>query len=88
MISCWLPPGVTWSGNPVPERSRALAGVCSRPTFSAADVQMSFPLEAAAGRGGLDDKWPHLMDFLKRIHARPAYKRALERGGEYGIVGG
>ena len=55
--------------------------------FSAADVQMSFPLEAAAARGGLNTQWPHLTDFLQRIHARPAYKRALERGGEYGIVG-
>ncbi|MEH6500482.1 MAG: glutathione S-transferase [Pseudoalteromonas distincta] len=55
--------------------------------FSAADVQMSFPLEAAAARGGLDQKWPHLTAFLQRIHERPAYKRALERGGEYGIIG-
>ncbi len=55
--------------------------------FSAADVQMSFPLEAAAARGGLDKHWPHLIGFLERIHARPAYKHALERGGEYGIIG-
>ena len=51
--------------------------------FSAADIQMSFPLEAAAARGGLDAKYPNLTDFLARIHARPAYRRALERGGEY-----
>ena len=51
--------------------------------FSAADIQMSFPLEAAASRGGLDAKYPNLTDFLARIHARPAYRRALERGGEY-----
>ncbi|PCC98251.1 glutathione S-transferase [Halopseudomonas pelagia] len=55
--------------------------------FSAADVQMSFPLEAAAARGGLDRQWPHLIGFLERVHDRPAYKRALERGGEYGIIG-
>ncbi|GAA6129866.1 glutathione S-transferase [Halopseudomonas sabulinigri] len=55
--------------------------------FSAADVQMSFPLEAAAARGGLNDKWPNLMAFLARIHQRPAYKSALERGGEYDIIG-
>ncbi|HDZ54920.1 MAG TPA: glutathione S-transferase [Pseudomonas xinjiangensis] len=55
--------------------------------FSAADVQMSFPLEAASARGGLDDSRPGLMDFLKRIHARSGYQRALERGGEYGILG-
>lgn len=54
--------------------------------FSGADVQMSFPLEAAAARGGLDASRPKLMDFLKRIHARPAYQRALERGGAYEIM--
>jgi glutathione S-transferase len=54
--------------------------------FSAADVQLSFPLEAAAARGGLDASRPLLMAFLGRIHARPAYKRALERGGEYSIM--
>ena len=56
-------------------------------SFSAADIQMSFPLEAAAARGGLDAKRPKLMDFLERIHKRPAYKRALERGGAYELAG-
>jgi len=51
--------------------------------LSAADIQMSFPLEAAASRGGLDARYPRLSGFLQRIHARPAYVRALERGGEY-----
>jgi glutathione S-transferase len=51
--------------------------------FTAADIQMSFPLEGAAARGGLDESRPRLMDFLARIHARPAYKRALERGGPF-----
>jgi glutathione S-transferase len=55
--------------------------------FSAADVQISFPLEAAAARGGLNRSRPRLMDFLKRIHARPAYRRALERGGVYELLG-
>lgn len=55
--------------------------------FSGADIQMSFPLEAAAARGGLDASRPRLMDFLARIHARPAYRRAVEKGGDYGIVG-
>ena len=49
--------------------------------FSGADIMMSFPLEAAAGRAGLDASRPHLMDFLARIHARPAYQRAVARGG-------
>ena len=51
--------------------------------FTGADIQMSFPLEAAAARGGLDASRPKLMDFLKRIHARSAYKRALKKGGTY-----
>jgi len=55
--------------------------------FSAADVMMSFPLEAAAARAGLDDRYPRLMDWLQRIHARPAYHRALQAGGPYSIVG-
>jgi len=54
--------------------------------FSAADIQVSFPLEAAAARGGLDGKYPKLSGFLERIHARPAYRRALERGGKYDFV--
>ena len=54
--------------------------------FSAADVQMSFPLEAAAQRGGLDKRWPRLKAFVGRIHARPAYVRALERGGPYSFA--
>jgi glutathione S-transferase len=55
-------------------------------TFSAADIQMSFPLEAAAVRGGLDGQYPNLMAWLARIHARPTYQRALERGGKYDFV--
>src|SRR5277367_312381 len=51
--------------------------------FTAADVQMSFPLEAAASRGGLNVSRPKLMAFLDRIHGRDAYKRALARGGPY-----
>ena len=51
--------------------------------FTAADVQMSFPLEAAASRAGLNLSRPHLTAFLDRIHARGAYKRALQRGGPY-----
>jgi glutathione S-transferase len=56
------------------------------PEFTAADIQMSFPLEAAVSRGGLDAKRPKLMAFLDRIHARPAYRKAIERGGEYQLL--
>lgn len=54
--------------------------------FSAADIQMSFPIEASAKRAGLDASRPKLMAYLKRIHARPAYRRALERGGPYSFA--
>jgi glutathione S-transferase len=54
--------------------------------FTAADVQISFVLEAAASRGGLDARYPKLLAWLERIHARPAYLRALERGGKYDFV--
>jgi glutathione S-transferase len=55
--------------------------------FSAADVMMSFPLEAAAQRAGLDaGSLPNLHGFLQRIHARPAYQRALAVGGPYAFA--
>ena len=54
--------------------------------FSAADVQMSYPLEAAEARLGLKGRYPALADWLARIHARPAYGRALEAGGPYSVI--
>lgn len=51
--------------------------------FSAADIMMSFPLEAGAARADAETSRPNLQSFLERIHARPAYRRALERGGHY-----
>lgn len=50
--------------------------------FTAADIMMSFPLEAAASRAGFADK-PNCRAFVERIHARPAYQAALKRGGPY-----
>lgn len=52
-------------------------------TFSAADIMMSFPVEAAGARIGYGADKPKLKAFLQKIHARPAYQRALERGGPY-----
>lgn len=49
--------------------------------FSAADVQMSFPLEAAEARGLLGSH-PRLLDWIARFRARPSYARAIERGGK------
>ena len=51
--------------------------------FSAADIMMSFPVEAAADRANALHGRPKLKAFLDRIHARPAYKAALEKGGPY-----
>jgi glutathione S-transferase len=54
--------------------------------FTAADIQMSFPVEAAAARGGLDAGRPKLMAFLERIHAMPGYRRAIEKGGPFELM--
>ncbi|WP_304190184.1 glutathione S-transferase family protein [Phenylobacterium aquaticum] len=53
------------------------------PEFSAADVMMSFPIEAAADRADATKGRPKLAAFLQKIHARPAYQRALQKGGPY-----
>jgi glutathione S-transferase len=55
------------------------------PAFTAADVMMSFPLEAAADRAGAGTR-PKVAAFLEKIHARPAYRKALERGGPYNFA--
>jgi len=52
--------------------------------FSGADIIMSFPLEAFVSRSGRAPR--NIKDFLSRIHARPAYQTALQRGGPYDIV--
>ncbi len=52
--------------------------------FSAADIQMSFPIEAGASRVGFKNR-PHLQKFFDRIHSRDSYQKALQRGGEYAI---
>lgn len=62
--------------------------LASRPWFagdeiSAADVMMSFPLEAARSRAGLDSSRPAITAWLDTIHARPAYQAALAKGGPY-----
>jgi glutathione S-transferase len=54
--------------------------------LTGADIMMSFPIEAAAQRAGLDASRPRLMAFLQRIHARPAYLQALARGGPYAFA--
>lgn len=49
--------------------------------FSAADIQMSYPVEALAERTGLDGA-PKLKAFLARINERPAHQKAIEKGGD------
>lgn len=49
--------------------------------FTAADIMMSFPLEAFAARG--TGAGPQVQAWLARIHGRPAYRRALQAGGPY-----
>ncbi len=65
------------------EESLRDTGWFAGPQFSAADVMMSFPMEAAQSRAGLEPGRPRCADWLATCHARPAYKRALERGGPY-----
>ncbi|MDO7833573.1 glutathione S-transferase [Sphingobium sp. HBC34] len=52
-------------------------------SFTAADMMMSFPLEASRARGGLNESRPHLLRWLNDMHARPAYQAALRTGGAY-----
>lgn len=63
------------------------AELSQRPWFagedlSIADMMMSFPLEAALTRLGVGER-PAIRAWVERVHARPAYQRALERGGDY-----
>ena len=60
-------------------RSAHLAGS----EFSAADVQMMFPLEFSAFARLTGERHPRLRDYLGRMQARPAYRRAVEKGGAY-----
>lgn len=55
-------------------------------SFSAADIMMSFPLEAAHARFGLGASRPAIAAWPETIHSRPAYRRALERGGRYAFA--
>ena len=47
--------------------------------ISGADIQMSFPLETSAGR--VEGDYPNIRAYVARVHARPAYQRALKAVG-------
>jgi glutathione S-transferase len=51
--------------------------------FTAADIMMSFPLEAGANRAAATEGRPYIAAWLGKIHARPAYQAALKAGGPY-----
>ena len=55
--------------------------------LTAADIQMSFAVEAAAVRALAGGDYPNLTAFLQRMRARPAYQRALDKGGPYELMG-
>lgn len=62
--------------------------LAQRPWFAgnemtAADIMMSFPLEAARSRGGLNESRPATIAWLAKVHARPAYQAGLKKGGPY-----
>ena len=62
--------------------------LAQRPWFAgdemtAADIMMSFPLEAAMSRAGLDASRPATVAWVEKVHARPAYQAALAKGGPY-----
>ena len=52
-------------------------------SMTGADIQMGFPLEACVSSGVVDAKYPRIMAYVKRFQARPAYQRALQKGGPY-----
>ena len=70
------------------EEALADTGWFAGAEITGADIMMSFPVEGAAARAGLSDEFPNLQAFLTRIHRRPAYTRALERGGPYLLMTG
>ena len=55
--------------------------------LSGADILMSYPLQAAMSRSGVTEGVDNIRRYVERIEARPAYKRATERGGESGFPG-
>jgi glutathione S-transferase len=68
------------------ERELGGSGWFAGERFTAADIQMSFPVQAAAARGGGLEAYPRLRGFLQRIEQRPAYQAALQQGGPFALA--
>ena len=68
------------------EATLADSGWFAGEAFTAADIQMSFAVDAAEVRTNLREDYPNLAAYLDRIRARPAYQAAVERGGPYGLL--
>ena len=81
--NCWWPLSIRIYAAQVLETELKKTAWFAGSDFTAADIQMSFPLEAAAARAKLREGRPKAAAFLDGIHARPAYQRALARGGPY-----
>lgn len=54
--------------------------------FSAADIQLSFPIEALAARADFGGRYPKLQSFVEKIRSRPAYQRAIAKGGPFEVL--
>jgi glutathione S-transferase len=52
--------------------------------LTGADIQLLFILEAAGSRLA---RYPRLVAYRDRMHARPAYQRGIEKGGPYQLMG-
>jgi glutathione S-transferase len=85
VVSSFVMPNITRQLDFLEASMAGRTWVCGD-SFTAADVMLSFPLEAAAQRAGLDGSRPRLLALLKAMQARPAYRRALERGGPYSFA--
>ena len=60
------------------------SGITANPELgAAADIQMSYPLEASVASGLIDDHYPDIQSYVERIHQQPAYQSALLKGGKY-----